>query len=363
MLEMTQPSCFEKETNIRAKRFALRETAKYNAAVRLLSSNGLPLYNYQEGEKLMKNGKKLMKKTLAILLGLIMALSIAACGGGDSNESSSPPASSPPASSPSASSSPTGSDPASGQESPSQQPQDTPLDPVEIIVFAAASMTDTLLEIQELYRDVAPHVTLVFNFDSSGTLKTQIEEGAPVDVFISAAQRQMNELGELGFIQDGTRIDILENKVALVVAPGNPKGITSFDGLVTALQGGDILMAMGNSDVPVGQYTIEILKYFDLDEDALARSGVITYGSNVREVTTQVTEASVDVGIVYATDAFSTGLQVVDTATAAMCGGQVIYPAAVMNVSEDVEAAQAFLDYLLTPPAMAVFEGVGFSPV
>ena len=311
----------------------------------------------------MKNRKTRMMKTLAILLALIMALGVAACGDGATSDA---PASQDPApvdSSPSPAQ--TSQDqPPPDQAPPSQQPADDPPPaPVEIIVFAAASMTDTLQEIQELYKDVAPHVTLVFNFDSSGTLKTQIEEGAPVDVFVSAAQRQMNELGELGFIQDGSRINILENKVALVVAPGNPKGITSFDSLVTALEGGDILMAMGNSDVPVGQYTIEILKYFDLDEDALARSGVITYGTNVREVTTQVTEASVDVGIVYATDAFSTGLQVVDTATAEMCGGQVIYPAAVMNVSTDVEAAQAFLDYLLTPPAMAVFENVGFSPV
>ena len=311
----------------------------------------------------MKKGKTLIKKTLAILVALIMALSLAACGDGASTDTPVSPDSTPAASSPPpAQASPAQTSPA--QTSPAQQTPDAPApDPVEIIVFAAASMTDTLQEIEELYRDVAPHVTLVFNFDSSGTLKTQIEEGAPVDVFISAAQRQMNELGELGFIEDGTRIDILENKVALVVAPGNPKSITSFDSLVTALQGGDILMAMGNSDVPVGQYTIEILKYFELDEDALARSGVITYGTNVREVTTQVTEASVDVGIVYATDAFSTGLQVVDTATAEMCGGQVIYPAAVMNVSTDVEAAKAFLDYLLTPPAMAVFENVGFSPV
>ena len=308
----------------------------------------------------MKNKKTRMKKTLAILLVMIMTLGIAACGEGASTTPPASPDSG--ATTPSTEETPSEETPPE-ETSTTQQPPDEPLpDPVEIIVFAAASMTDTLVEIQGLYRDVAPHVTLVFTFDSSGTLKTQIEEGAPADLFISAAQRQMNELGELGLIQDGTRIDILENKVALVVAPGNPKGVTSFDSLVTALQGGDILMAMGNSDVPVGQYTIDILKYFDLDEDALARSGVITYGTNVREVTTQVTEASVDVGIVYATDAFSAGLQVVDTATAEMCG-QVIYPAAVLNGSGNIEAAQAFLDYLLTAPAMTVFESVGFSPV
>ena len=301
----------------------------------------------------MKKRRSLIMKTFILVLALLMTLGVAACGGEAPSEA--PPAAPapPPASPP----------PASPAQPPASPESPAAPDPVELIVFAAASMTDTLLEVAELYKSAAPHVTLVFNFDSSGTLKTQIEEGADVDLFVSAAQRQMNELQDLDFVLQGSRINILENKVALVVATGNPKGITNFNNLVEALQGGDVLMAMGNSDVPVGQYTIEILKYFDLDEDALARSGVITYGSNVREVTTQVTESSVDVGIVYATDAFSTGLAVVDTATAEMCGGQVIYPAAVMSVSANAAEAQAFLDYLLTPPAMAVFEGVGFSPV
>ena len=118
---------------------------------------------------------------------------------------------------------------------------------------------------------------------------------------------------------------------------------------------------MGNSDVPVGQYTQKILAYYGLDEQALADAGKITYGSNVKEVTTQVAEGSVDCGIIYCTDAFSAGLTVVDEATADMCG-QVIYPAAVMKNSGDADAAQEFLDYLTTGEAMAVFENVGFAP-
>ena len=121
-------------------------------------------------------------------------------------------------------------------------------------------------------------------------------------------------------------------------------------------------MAMGNSDVPVGQYTQKILAYYDLDEEELANAGKITYGTNVKEVTTQVVEASVDCGVVYCTDAFSAGLTVVDSATADMCG-QVIYPAAVMKNSANPEAAQAFLDYLTGDEAMAIFENVGFSSV
>ena len=119
---------------------------------------------------------------------------------------------------------------------------------------------------------------------------------------------------------------------------------------------------MGNSDVPVGQYTQKILAYFGLNEEELANAGCITYGSNVKEVTSQVAEAAVDCGIIYQTDAYSAGLTVVDTATAEMCG-QVIYPAAVLKGSENVDAAKAFLDYLTTDAADAVFEAVGFTPV
>ena len=122
------------------------------------------------------------------------------------------------------------------------------------------------------------------------------------------------------------------------------------------------LLVMGNSDVPVGQYTQKILAYYGLDEEALAKAGKITYGTNVKEVTTQVKEGSVNCGVIYCTDAFSAGLTVVDSATAEMCG-QVIYPAAVMKNSAHPAEAQTFLDYLSSPEAMAIFEAVGFAPV
>lgn len=242
----------------------------------------------------------------------------------------------------------------------------------ELTVFAAASLTETLTELGDTYMDEHPGVNIVFNFDSSGTLKTQIQEGAECDVFISAGQLQMNQLDiyadpevnteGLDFVQEDTRFNILENKVALVVPEGNPAGIESYEDLKEKLESGSILMAMGNADVPVGQYTQKILDYYGLSEEELAAAGRITYGSNVKEVTTQVSEAAVDCGIIYATDAFSAKLTVVDTATAEMCG-QVIYPAAVLKVSENPEEAQAFLDYLTGDAADAVFEGVGFTPI
>lgn len=280
-----------------------------------------------------------MKKCLAIVLALCMVLALCACG----------------------------SKPAATTAT------DTPK-ATELVVFAAASMQETLTELGSKYTAAHPEVTFSFNFDSSGTLKTQLQEGAACDLFISAGQKQMNQLDGslkddaeknpdgLDVILQGTRTNLLENKVALAVPEGNPKNFKSFDDLKAGLEAGTIKLAMGNSDVPVGQYTQKILTYFNLDEDALAKKGCITYGSNVKEVTTQVSEATVDCGIIYQTDAFSAKLTVVDTATKDMCG-QVIYPAALINTTTNQEAAQAFLDYLKTDEAAQVFEAVGFTMV
>jgi molybdate transport system substrate-binding protein len=300
-----------------------------------------------------------MKKPLALLLSLAMVLTLAACGSAKSASAAAAPAA---AASASASSSAAASSAAQ---------------PVEITVFAAASMTETLNQIIEAYKTAAPNVTVTATYDSSGKLLTQIQEGAECNLFISAAQKQMNALDGslktdkeknpdgLDMLVSGSRVNILENKVALVVPAGNPKNIQSFDDAKAALQGGKCLMAMGNSDVPVGQYTSKILTYFGLDEAALAKSGVISYGTNVKEVTKQVSEGAVDFGVVYATDAYSAGLTVADTATKDMCG-QVLYPAAVLNTTTDtakLDAAQAFLDYLRTDPCSAIFEKVGFTVV
>jgi len=290
-------------------------------------------------------GECSMKKLMSLSLACALALSLTACGAGTSQSTSS----------------------GSGDQEPAAQA-------VELVVFAAASMTETLETIAEQYKTVDPNVTLVYNFASSGDLLKQIKEGAQCDLFISAAPKQMNALDgslledqeknpdSLDMIDTDSHIDLLENKVTLAVPEGNPKGIESFDQLAQLLQSGDVFLAMGNSDVPVGQYTLKIFDYYGLDEAALASSGVLTYGSNVKEVTTQVSEASVDCGIIYGTDAFSAGLEVVDCATADMCG-QVIYPAAVLKDSKYPQQAQAFLDYLTGDEAGAVFESVGFSPL
>ena len=290
-----------------------------------------------------------MKRLVSLLLALSLVLALTACGskadGAADAAAGSPPRGSAPA-------------------------EESAGDPVELIVFAAASMKETMTQIAEMYKSVAPEVTVTYNFDSSGKLLTQIKEGADCDLFISAAPTQMNAMdgsliGDteknpdgLDLIVTDSRVNLLENKVTLAVPEGNPKGIESFDQLAELLKGGDVMLAIGNSDVPVGQYTLKIFNYYGIDETAVADK--LTYGNNVKEVTSQVSEAAADCGISYATDAFSAGLTVVDSATAEMCG-QVIYPAAALKGDKE-DAARAFLAYLQTDAAMTVFESVGFSP-
>ena len=287
-----------------------------------------------------------MKKVLSLALALALGVSLTACGGGTATEPSQEPSS-----------------------DPSQAVTSENTENVEVIVFAAASMEATLTEIAGLYQEVAPNVTLTFTFDSSGTLKTQIEEGAPCDIFISAAQKQMNQLDSadttgtnegLDFVWSDTRIDLVENKVVLAVPDENPKDIQSFQDLSTDKLS---LLCLGNDDVPVGAYSLQILDTLGIDIAGLEADGKVTYASNVSEVANQVKEGAVDCGIIYATDAFTYELNVVDQATADLCD-QVIYPAAVMKsgTPEAKDAAQAFLDYLHTDEsAVAVLEGVGFT--
>ena len=274
-----------------------------------------------------------MKKVFALVLALAMALGLTACTSTTGGET--------------------------GEET------------VDVVVFAAASMEASLTEIAEQYKTVAPNVNLVFTFDSSGTLKTQIEEGAVCDLFISAAQKQMNQLDSadttgtntdgLDFVYSDTRIDLVENKVVLAVPDDNPKDIQTFSDLATDKLS---LLCIGNDDVPVGSYSLEILDTLGIDIAQLESNGKVTYASNVTEVANQVKEGAVDCGIIYATDAYTYELTVVDQATADMCS-QVIYPAAVMKSSsgEAAEAAaQAFLDYLHTDEsAIAILENVGFT--
>lgn len=275
-----------------------------------------------------------MKKTIAFLLAVMMLFALAACG----------------------------NDKAQAEVEAAEAEE------ITLYVFAAASMTETLDQIIELYKAEAPNVTIVPTYDSSGTLKTQIEEGAECDLFISAAQKQMNQLDAakdaeggntdgLDFVLSDSRVNLLENKVVLAVPDENKADIQSFEDLGTDKL---TLLCIGNEDVPVGAYSEEILTTLGI-LDTLKASNKLTYGSNVKEVTTQVKEGTVDAGIIYATDAFSADLTVVAQADSALCR-QVIYPAAVMKNTQHEEAARDFLAFLQSDAAMQVFQSVGFAP-
>ena len=275
-----------------------------------------------------------MKKTIAFLLAVMMLFALAACG----------------------------NDKAQAEVEAAEAEE------ITLYVFAAASMTETLDQIIELYKAEAPNVTIVPTYDSSGTLKTQIQEGAECDLFISAAQKQMNQLDAavdaeggntdgLDFVLSDSRVNMLENKVVLAVPDDNKADIQSFEDLGTDKLK---LLCIGNEDVPVGAYSEEILTTLGI-LDTLKASNKLTYGSNVKEVTTQVKEGTVDAGIIYATDAFSADLTVVAQADSALCR-QVIYPAAVMKNTQHEEAARDFLAFLQSDAAMQVFQSVGFAP-
>lgn len=234
---------------------------------------------------------------------------------------------------------------------------------VELNVFAAASLTGTLNQITENYKAVAPKITVTLTFDSSGTLKTQIAEGADCDVFISAAQKQMNQLDitsdkntdGLDFILAESRVNLLENKVVLAVPAGNPAGIYSFDDLAGNAVS---LIALGNPDVPVGQYAEEILTGMGLWESLQSK---ITFGSDVKEVTAWLDEHVADCGIVYSTDALTAGLDIAAYAAADMLATPVVYPAAVLKNSKHATAAREFLDYLQSEAGDSVFVAAGFT--
>ncbi len=260
-------------------------------------------------------------------------------------------------------------------EAPAEEPaateapveEEPAAEPVELIVFAAASMTEAMNEIAELYKAVAPNVTIVYNFDSSGTLKTQIAEGADCDVFISAGQKQMNQLDitadaevnteGLDFVLADSRFNIVSNKVVLIVPEGSDKGITSFEDVLTDKV---TLVALGNSDVPAGQYAEEIYTNLGL-WDQLVASNKVSYGTNVKEVLEQVAAASVDCGVVYSTDAATAdGVTVVCEAPEGSHKA-IVYPAAILNITKNQEAAEAFVEFLKGAECSAVFEKIGFS--
>jgi molybdate transport system substrate-binding protein len=232
---------------------------------------------------------------------------------------------------------------------------ETSSEPVELTIAAAASLTDVTAEIADAYKQVAPDVQLTFTYASSGNLQTQIEEGAPVDIFMSAAQKQMNALEEEGLLADGTRSDLLENKVVLIMPADSDMALTSFEDLATDMVSS---VALGDPEsVPAGQYAEEVLTSLDILDTVKEKAN---YGSDVRQVLTWVESGNVDCGVVYATDAAtSENVKVVCEAPEGSVKA-IIYPVSVLEQSASKDAAMSFIEFMKTDDAAAIFEKYGF---
>lgn len=231
-----------------------------------------------------------------------------------------------------------------------------PVEETELLISAAASMTDVLNEIAQSYKNVSPKVKLTYTFGSSGALQTQIEEGAPADIFISAAQKQMNALEEKDLIVKETRKTILMNKVVLIAPADSSIWVKSFEELTS-----DEVERIGLGDplsVPVGQYSEEIFKNLNILDKVTPKA---VYGSDVRTVLTWVESGEVDLGVVYLTDAASTDKVKVVAEAPEESHKEVTYPVAVIKESKNQDEAKAFLDYLYTDEAVIIFEKHGFT--
>ncbi len=227
----------------------------------------------------------------------------------------------------------------------------------DLTVSAAISLKDALDDAKQTYTAANPNVAIVANYGASGSLQLQIEQGAPVDVFLSAAPKQMDALETKGLLLEGTRRDLLRNEVVLIVPKDSTLGISSFQDLTHS---NVKQVAVGEPvTVPAGQYAKEVLTSLGI-YDAVNSKAILA--KDVRQVLTYVETGNVDAGIVYATDAMSsTKVKVVATAPA-KSHAPVIYPVAVIKASKNPAAARAFLDFLASPPGIAVFQKYGFAP-
>ena len=232
-----------------------------------------------------------------------------------------------------------------------------PAEDVEILVAAAASLKNAYEEkLIPMFQEANPGVTVKGTYDSSGKLQTQIEEGLEADVFMSAATKQMTALDEGGYIASETIVNLLENKIVLIVPAGSEAGLENFEDIANAES-----IALGDpASVPAGQYAEEALTNLGIWDSIQDK---VSFGTSVTEVLNQVAAASADAGIVYATDAASMADQVTVVAETpeGTLAKKVIYPVAVVKNTANADAANAFVEFLQTDEAMAVFESYGFA--
>jgi molybdate transport system substrate-binding protein len=276
-----------------------------------------------------------MRKLVALLLTLLMALVMAACGGTPEI----------PASPSSASSAP--SETASGPT--------TSAEPVELLISAAASLTDALNEAVEGYKTVAPNVKITVNYGASGALQTQIENGAPADIFFPAANKQMDALNGAGLMVSDSIVKLLKNDIVLVVPADSTLAVASFEDAA-----GDTVtkIALGDTaSVPAGQYAQDTFTSLGLWDKINAKA---VFGTDVRQVLSWVAGGDVDCGVVYATDATADGTVKIIASAPADSHKAIVYPVGIVKASTQQAAAAAFIEYLQSSEAKAVFEKYGF---
>ena len=230
----------------------------------------------------------------------------------------------------------------------------------EVNTFIAASLSNAMEEIQKDFNETYPDVEILYNADSSGTLQTQIEEGARCDIFFSAADKQMDALVDEDLAKKDTVEDILENKVVLIKPKDGETKVTGFENITDAAN-----IALAGDSVPVGQYAREIFDNLGITDEVNKME--INEGKNVSEVLAAVSEGSNEIGIVYATDAASVAdkVDVIAEAPADALKTPVLYPVGLIEDKEasedDTAAAEAFLEYIKSDDAMKVFEKYGFT--
>lgn len=300
--------------------------------------------------KIQQTGGETMKKIIAMMLATLMSVTLlAGCTSKETADTN------------------TEAEQTSEEVKEEEQPAETTTDeaeetateeaePVELTVLAAASLTDVTKDLADLYKEIAPNVTLTFSYGASGALQTQIEEGAPADLFLSAATKQMDALEEGELLLDGTKKELLINKVVLISPTDSTLGLTSFEDLGTDEVK---LIALGEPEsVPVGQYSEEVFTSLGILDTVKAKAN---YGSDVKQVLTWVESGEVDCGVVYSTDAIISDKVNIICEAPEGSHTDIIYPAAVIQSSAYPDEAKAFLDFLSTDDAAKAFEKYGFT--
>ena len=224
-----------------------------------------------------------------------------------------------------------------------------------ITIAAAASLKNCMDDkLIPMFKEKYPNIKVQATYDSSGKLQTQIEEGADIDVFMSAATKQMTELNKEGLIEENSIVELLENKIVLIVPKGSTVGIKSFDDILKANK-----IAIGDpASVPAGQYAKELLENINIWDEVNKKASL---GTNVTEVLNWVAEGSADCGIVYSTDASSNDKVEVVAEAPQGSVSKVIYPVGIIKASKSKEEAKNFTDFLQSEEAIKVFESYGFS--